>query len=586
MENLTLDWDLTQLFKDEAEVLKEFEEISKLYENLSNFDGKLITKDEVLEFYNFRKTLLEKEIVFESYLFFRNSLNGKDSFAREMMEKLSYLSEKYITIRSKLSKQVKNHKNSVLKQWAKDADFKDYSIIFNDMPIEKKHDLPLNVEIALNKYPSDNGFSEAFDFLSDVELDFGEIEVDKTKQKVTHASYSKFIRHKDQKVRLAAFKAMNGAYKKFNYTIGTLYLNNIKTYAYYSEIYKYKSLLEKKCMAEKSNEKVLKTLISSTHKNLQVFYDYQKLKQKYLKLKDFYYIDNYVDVAKIETKFDYNKATDLVVNALSVLGEDYIKHIKEALTSGWVDVYEKPAKTSGGFNLGVYGKHPYVLLNFADNYTDVGTLAHELGHAMHSHYAETNQPITKSDTPIFIAEVASIVNERLLHSYMSSIAKTKAEKLFLVHEFIFNFYATVFRQTMFAEFEHFAITTVESKKPLLVEDLNKKYEELQALYFGKDAKSVEEAKFEWSRIPHFYRPYYVYKYATGFIAASIIADKILNEGEPYVKKYLEFLSSGSSEAPLVQLSKLGVDLTKESTIDYGFKLLEKYVKEFEKLTKE
>lgn len=583
---LTENWDLSHLYTDEKAVLEEFDKIKELYLGLSKFDGKLNSKKGVLEYLKYKAEIAKVKEKIDCYLFLRMSLNGKDTFPRTISSQLSYFLQDMTPLSVKLAYEIKANSNIKLNEWKQDPDFKEFDLILEDVINDKKHDLPKNAETILSLNPTYGGFSEAFDCFNDIDLKFGKIKTSDGIKELTHATYSVFMNDKDAKVRKQAYNKMHKAFANFNYTLGSLYLSNAEQTLYFSKIYKYKSVLESVCKNDKTDVKVLPTLISVVRENLHQFYRFEELKKQYLKMDEFYCFDNYLDVGELEQKFTYKEGANIVLKALEILGNDYVATLKIALSEGWIDVYEKPAKTSGGFNLGVYGVHPFILLNWTDEYDSVSTLAHELGHAMHSHYSNTNQPITKSDYSIFAAEVASIVNEILLINYMIKNAKSKQEKIYYINTLLQQFYTTLYRQTMFSEFEYFVYQTLENKKPLIVEDLNKKYESLQKDYFGPSAKRTKYSKFEWSRVPHFYREYYVYKYSTGFISACIIAQNIMDKKQGYLEKYKNFLSSGSSINPVELLKTVDVDITNKKTLESAFKLYKNLLDQFEELTKE
>lgn len=586
MGNFTLDWDLTGLYKNEEEVKKDVELIKVKAKEKLNFKGKLNNEKDILNFYRLCEELSLIETRLYCYLSLRKSLNGKDVFSREIESDLEYY---FLDLEPNLAfvvPELSKNKSAFLVELSKENEFKNFDQDLLDLVEDKKHILSEKIDAVLSQNPAFGSNENVFDSFNDIDLKFGKVKTKDGEIELTHASYGLLVKNKDKKVRNQAYNKMHKAFGDFNYTLGELYLNDVKESCFFNKIHKYKSMLESCCKGDKTNPKVLETLIKTVRENLDSFYKFQKIKKEYLGLKDYYCYDNYLDVGKIDKKFSYDESVKIVLEALNVMGDDYINVLKEAFGNGWLDVYEKPAKTSGGFCLTVYGNHPYVLLNHNDTYNAVSTIAHEMGHAMHGYYSIKNQPIFKSNASIFICEVASIVNEILLNRYMINNSTNKEEKLFYIHQLLSNFYSTVYRQTMFSEFEHFVYTSIESKKPIMVEDLNNKYDELQKIYFGKNAKLTEHSKYEWSRIPHFYRPYYVYKYATGFISACIISRKILNNEEGYKEKYIKFLSAGASVKPIDLLKMVDVDITKKSTLDDAFKFYNELIDEFENLTKE
>jgi len=586
MKELTVNWVFDCFYNKEEDALKDFELIKEKNKELLNFKGKLGFKDSILEFYKKTEELAKLEEKFQSYVFLRKSLNGKDSFARELEAKYEYFAQEIEPKLAFITPELAKNKSKDLLKYADLKEFENYNLMLQNLVEKKKHILPESIDAVLSQNPSFGSNSDVFDSFNDVDLKFGKIKTEEGVFDLTHASYGKFIKHKNQSVRKNAHTKLHKGYANFNYTLGNLYLNDVKETYFFTKIHKYKSVLAKCCKADKTDPKVLSTLIEVINANLNSFYRYQQLRKDYLGLKKYYYFDNNLDIGKVDKKWSYKDTTETVLKALDCLGEEYINVLRKAFTEGWIDVYEKPGKTSGGFCYNGYGYHPFVLLNHNDTFESVSTLAHEMGHAMHAYYSCKNQPITKANAKIFICEVASIVNEILLYNYMIKNCKTVDEKLFYINCFLMEFYGTVYRQTMFSEFEYFVYSSVENQKPILVESLNNKWEELQAKYYGKGALKTPYSKYEWSRIPHFYRPYYVYKYSTGFISACTIANKILNQEKGYLDKYIKFLSAGSSIDPITLLKTVDVDITKKETLQGAFKLYDDFVEEFEKLTKE
>lgn len=588
MKNLTYDWNLTDIYKTQQEFFVDYEKYkSMLKEKIQKFNGKLSSKNNVLEYFKWQTEEEKLWTKVASYVYLCKALDGKDEFARKIDGEYAYFIKDLSPKLVELEHEIYKVKNSVLKQWLLDPAFKDYDLLLDDIILQKKHKQSANVEAVLAKNTAFGNASKTFDAFDDIDVKYGFVTTPEGERvELTHANYGKLIENPDQKFRLKVFNRMLGVFKNFNYTLGELYLGSVDENSFFVEINKYKNALEMNSKPNKISTKILPNLIEVVNSNFNLFYRFQSIKKKYLNLKKYYTFDNLLPIGKMDKNFTYAEGTQLVLNALDVLGEDYLNVVKKAMTEGWIDVYHKPAKNSGGFSMGVYGVHPYILINFNNTYDWVSALAHELGHTMHSYYSDSTQPIEKSDYSIFVAEIASVVNEILLSNYMLKKCVNKQEKLFCMNEILNQFYTTLYRQTMFSEFEHFVYTAKEKKQPLLVEDLNNYYAELQDKYFGKDVIKTEFAKYEWSRVPHFYRPYYVYKYATGFISACVIANNLLNNVPGYKEKYINFLSAGSSEYPVEILKTVGVDLTKKSTLQGAFDLYKKYLDQFEDLVKE
>jgi len=587
MENkLTYDWNLDDIYESEAALLKDFEKIKKLNEQYLSLKGKLTTREGLLEYFKHTCILDELESKFFSYLSLKISLDGKDERAKEIQQMAEYF---YQEISPKLAflgpEKCRNSIND-LRKWKSEKAFKDYDRLIEEIIRTKKHVLDEKTNKVLSSFHSFSTSEEAFDEFDNIDIKFGKIKTEEGTKELTSALYGRLVTSRDQKIRMKAYNQLHEAYKNFNYTLSSLYISQTKINDAFVKLKRYNSELEASLSSICVSPKILDSLFEVVHKNLDLFYDFEEAKKQLLGLKNYYYFDNYATIGKLNKKYSYSEAVSLMERALEVFGEEYLETVKRATRENWIDVYEKSAKTKGGFSLGVYGFHPYILLNFEGTFSDVSTLCHEMGHTMHSYLSNKNQPYAKSNYSIFVAEVASTVNENLLNLYMLKNAKTKEEKLYFIHNFLFEFYTTVYRQTMFSEFEDFVIKSVERKEPLSAEKLNEKYAALQSLYFGKGAKASPFSKYEWSRIPHFYRPYYVFKYATGFISATIIAKNIFENKPGYLEKYLKFLSAGSSEYPLELLKSVDVDLLDPKTLQGAFEKYREYLEEFKIIAKE
>ncbi len=388
----------------------------------------------------------------------------------------------------------------------------------------------------------------------------------------------------DRTLRESAFKALYGRLSEFKNTAATILDYQFKKLRFYSEARGYKSTLEASLDETEVPTEVYRNLISAVHGNLDKMHRYVSLRKKLLGADELHMYDIYTPiVADAARKIDYEEAKSTVLEALSVLGEDYVDLLKTAFNNRWIDVYENVGKRSGAYSSGQSFPHPYVLLNHKDTLDSMFTLAHELGHAMHSYHSAKYQPISTSDYVIFVAEVASTVNEVLLMRYLLSKTEDKKERAYLINHFLDSFKGTVYRQTMFAEFELFMGERSEAGESLTADLLANKYLELNRLYYGPDMVSDEGIAYEWARIPHFFYNYYVFQYATGYSAAVAIANRILTEGETAVRDYKKFLSGGSSADPISLLKIAGVDMSVPDPINSGLALFGELIGEMEKL---
>jgi oligoendopeptidase F len=461
-----------------------------------------------------------------------------------------------------------------------------YGKFINDIVRKKKHTLSDKEErILAMSQEATGGPDDIFSMFNNADITFPEITDEKGNPvQLTKGRYTLFLENKDQRVRRDAYNALYDTYGKYKNTLAASYTSNIKVQKFYSDAKGYASSLEMALDQDNVSTDVYDSLINSINKNLHLLHRYVAVRAKALKMDKVNMYDLYVPLVEEDNEdYKYERACELVADGLSALGEEYVGLLKKGFTSGWVDVYESRGKTSGAYSWGTYLSHPYVLLNYQGNIDNVFTLAHEMGHSLHSYYSAKNQTYIYSRYKIFGAEVASTVNEILLLKDMLKKTDNPKKEAFLINHFLETFRGTVFRQTMFAEFEK---TTHESFKkgvPLSGDDLCSMYLELNRKYFGEKCMVDDRIKYEWSRIPHFYSSFYVYKYATGFSAAAAIVRMIEEEGNPALERYLEFLKTGDFMYPLDVLKKTGVDLTEPATVDAGMAMFNELLTRFERL---
>lgn len=579
-------WDLTEYFKDDEAWLKEFEEIKPLYEKLTTFEGTLLDDNKLLECLSLNKEISERVGRLYVYVALRVKEDGKNNFYQDRLNKLDkYLSD--ISPRlSYISSEINEFDNQRLTDLSNNNKFEDFNLTFINAIKNKPHMLSKQEEKLLSMVSECiGGADNVFDMLDAVDIKFDDVTNSKgEKLPLNNANYSTYILSSDRFLRETAFKNLNGGYGKFNYTISANYMNSVSTDCTLAKVRKFNSSFEESLFSEDVDSNVYNALIQGVNANVESFHKYFKLKRKTLNLPDFY---NFDVNAKLQTKntnnYTYDEAYDVVLNALSVLGEEYINQLKFAKNNRWIDVMPNENKDTGAFAWGSYGAHPVVLLNFEGSINSVFTLAHELGHMMHSYYSNKALPSTKSGYEIFVAEVASTVNEMILVKTLLKNSKTKEEKLYYIDYLMNMFYSTVYRQTMFAEFEYNTHKAYENGEDTTSDALNNMYLDLCKKYFGKEVKLADELKFEWSRIPHFYTAFYVYKYATGLISALAISNKILAEEKDAVENYKKFLCGGCSNDPVSLLKIAGVDLTKKETFDDAFNFIKSILNEWEQL---
>ena len=449
----------------------------------------------------------------------------------------------------------------------------------------REHSLSTEMEklVALTSEMS-QGPANTFSILNNADLLFPEIEDEKgEKTRITHGRYVSFLESANREVRKSAFEGMYSTYEQFLNTIASIYDNQVKQQIFQAKAHKYATTLEAAVDGNNVSPEVYMNLIETINKNLDKLHRYVSLRKKCLGLDELHMYDIYTPmISDVAKEVPFEEAKETVLKALAPLGEDYVAKVKEGFENRWIDIYENQGKRSGAYSAGAYGTHPYVLLNYNGSLDNMFTLAHEMGHAMHSYYSNENQPYIYSQYKIFVAEVASTCNEILLMEYLLKNTTDKKERAYLLNHYLDSFKGTVFRQTQFAEYEMRSNAMVEAGESLNAQNLSDLYLEINQKYYGPDMISDKMISYEWARIPHFYTNFYVYKYATGFSAASALSKQILEEGETAVARYKEFLKSGGSDYPLNQLKKAGVDMHKKEAVDQALSVFAELVDQLEK----
>ena len=426
---------------------------------------------------------------------------------------------------------------------------------------------------------------QVYSIINNADLIYPEIEDENgEKVRLSHGNFVPFEESGDRRVRKDAFEAFYSIYKQFAGTIAGLYNGQVKQQIFYAKARNYASTLEAAVDANNVPSKVYRNLVETVNANMDKMHRYVKLRKKCLGVDELHMYDVYTPmIADAAKKVSYDEAKETVLKALAPLGEDYVATVKEGFENRWIDVYENEGKRSGAYSAGAFGTHPYVLLNYNDTLDNMFTLAHEMGHAMHSWYSNANQPYIYSQYKIFVAEVASTCNEILLMEYLLANTTDKKERAYLLNHYLDSFKGTVYRQTMFAEFELAMGKMAENGEALTADALCRKYHELNKLYFGPDMISDDQIALEWARIPHFFYNYYVFQYATGFSAAVAIANRILKEGAPAVADYKKFLSGGCSTDPISLLKIAGVDMSSPEPVNSALALFGELVDELAEL---
>lgn len=586
MEN-NLNWDLTEIFKNEEVLEEAINELYSYLDKIKQYKGKL--NDGVDEIFNCYKNLekaleLHEKIYAYAMLKYHQDMSNQESI--KVYKKIEALTTNFSEAESFISPEVSKISDERLEEYLKDPRMKEYEKTIRDIMKEKKHILSEEVEEVLAKYSEIFSSSEnAYDIFTNTEFEYKSIiDKDGNELPMNSALFSNYLMSKDEEIRKQAFESMYALYKKHINTITELYLTRVKTRIISSKIRNYKSSLEAATNNDDSNPEVYETLLKEVNKNLYLNHEYIDLKAKLLGKEKVHMYDVYVNTLDMENKkIEYSEAKQTVLDALAVMGDEYVSMLKHAFDNNWLDVYTKENKMSGAYSMGVHNVHPFVLLNYINSSRDVSTIAHELGHSMHSYYASKNQNIINANYTIMVAEVASTVNEILLANYLINNEKDNNKKAALINEQLDMIRATLIRQAMFAEFEKTVHSKIEIGESLTSDMLNDIYYELVKKYFGSSCIIDEEIKYEWARIPHFYRCFYVYKYSTGITSAIVIANKILSGEKGYVEKYINMLSQGGAKDSISLLRMVDVDLEKEETYEIAFDYFRKNLKELKNI---
>ncbi len=511
--------------------------------------------------------------------------NG-DTHAQTLEGRATNLCVKFSAATSFVDPEILTIPQETLQAWMADPLLADYRHILENTDRQRAHTLPEEQEKMLALLADAAGASEnAFNMLSNVDMTFPDITgEDGNPAPLTHGTYGLYLESKDGRVRKEAFETYHGEFKKYLNTLAATYSGQVKLENYYTRVRGYESARHKALFADNVPVEVYDALVDAVHESLPRMERYLNLRKKALGLSELHMYDLHCPMVEdVDYRIDYAEAKTLVKKALRPLGEDYQKLLDMAYEGGWIDVYENKGKTAGAFACGVHGVHPYVMLNYTDTLNDAFTLAHELGHAMHSHLSSEKNTFANHDYAIMVAEVASTVNEVLMTRYLLSVETDKKRRAYLLNYLLESFRAVVFRQTLFAEFEREVHKMCGQGEPITAEGLSSLYRSLNETYYrGVVVDEVQDV--EWARIPHFYSPFYVYQYATGFCSAVAIADRILETGD--AGDYLRFLTTGASDYPMEELKIAGVDLKDPQVVSRAMELFDRTISELETLMEE
>lgn len=578
-------WNLADIFETTEKFNDEFEYLQKNINTLEKYKGKLGDSKVLLEAFNLESELSERLERVYVYAHLMRDQDTTDSVNNARATQTDILLTKFSTITSYILPELTSESDEYLEGLTSDENFAKYKVTLKEILRTKKHILSEKEERILSKAGAFTGdFEETFIMFDNADIKFKSyLDQDKNRVKLSHGLYSLALQSSSQNDRKKAFNSMFNAYKDMINTIATNYAGNVKKDWFYADVRGFKSSMEKATFYENVSPKVYKALVKNVSDNFDVMHDYVAYRKKALGLDVLNMYDMYVPIVEgADIKLTYEESVNLVKEALKPLGKEYADILNTAFSSGWIDVVENKGKKSGAYSWGAYGVHPYVLLNYQQTTHDVFTIAHELGHAIHSYYSSSNQPYEDAGYVIFVAEIASTVNEVLLIKHLLNTTTDKKIRKYLLSYYMDMFRTTVFRQTMFAEFELKAHEMVEKDIPLNAENLSKEYYKLNKRYYGKAVKHNSLIKYEWARIPHFYTAFYVYKYATGLISAVNIASRIL-EDEKNVEGYKNFLKAGCSMPPLDILKLAGVDLETSEPYEVAFKEFKDTLKELKEI---
>ena len=581
-------WALEDLFLTDADWEAAVKQLEEQLAQLKGYAGKVSASADAL--YAYLTLADETENLFEKVLVYSNEKMHEDmgnstyqGYAAQAQAAAARLSAAEAFFEPELLAMEESRLQGFLKE---EPELEKYRLLIDRIWRRKAHTLSAAEEEILAKtYEMATAPDDIFSMFNDADAKFGTIRDENGKEvELTHGRFGGFMESSDRRVRKEAFEALYQTYDQFQNTLAATYSANVKKAKFYADVRKYPSALAAALAPGNIPTEVYDNLIETVHRFLPAMYRYVALRKRALGVEELHMYDVYVPLVADRTKkIPFAEAKEIVKRGLAPMGEEYVSHLEEGFDHRWIDVYENRGKRSGAYSWGAYGTHPYVLLNYQGKLDDVFTLAHEMGHALHSWYSNANQPYVYSGYLIFVAEVASTCNESLLMQYLLKESKDKKEKAYLLNHFIDQFKGTLFRQTMFAEFEKITHEMYAKGESLTAERLCAVYMDLNRKYFGEEMVSDPQIALEWARIPHFYTEFYVYQYATGFSCAIALSKRILEMGEAGVADYMKFLKGGCSKDPIELLKMAGVDISTPKPVEDALQLFEELVSELEEL---
>jgi len=579
-------WNLKKIYQDKEAFKQDILFVNDGIDNIVKYKEVVIDENslyELLELVMSINRVVDKLETYVSLLCDEDTSVNKNQELKEEVTNLysRYVSETYFVDTNILRL---DYDQDILAFYKNNEKLKEYERFLKEMFRYKRYTLSDQEEKLLANLSKAMGNDyETYELLKDSDMRFNDFVVDGQEYKLDNNLYSIYVESDNREIRRKAFVGLYETYKQFKNVYANLITANVKEEVSLAKIRGYNSSLEKSLYKDEVNIEVYNNLVDTVNENLEVLHKYYALKKEVLELDELHLYDVYANmISDGEFKYPFDEAKEVVKKALGVLGDEYLEILSNGIESGWIDVYPNRGKRTGGYSSGSYDTNPYILLNYQDKYDDMSTLAHELGHSMHSYYTRHNNPYQYGYYSILVAEVASTVNELLLAKYVIKNSTNREEKLFILNRILELYRATIYRQTMFSTFEKTLYEYIEDDKPVTADILSDIYYDLNKNYFGSDCVIDEEIKYEWERIPHFYYNFYVYKYATGLSAATYIANGLL-EGTVKVEDYLAFLKAGKSMSPLESLKLAGVDLTDKKVIIEAIKAFDETIQEFKEL---
>ncbi len=577
-------WHIEDLFENNDKWQDEFKIIEERIGEFENFKDKLSNQGTLLEC--LRKRDLVSEQLFRLYVYatMRFHEDSEDDYYQGLADRSDNLVTRYSMATAFIEPEILQLDESAINQFLSENEgLRLYNHYFHELMRLKEHVLsPEMEELLASASEIGQAADNIFAMINNADMRFGKVVNEESKEvELTHGRYMGLMESRNRDVRIQTFNTYYDSYLKQKNTLGATYNASVKKDVFFARARKYNYSLEKALSAYNIPKEVYTNLISTVSEFLPSLHKYMSIRKRILNLGELHPYDLYTPIVPdANTAVNYDDAKATVLKSLEPMGTEYLDKVKEAFDSGWIDVYENQGKRSGAYSWGAFGCHPYILLNFDNKINDMFTLTHEMGHAIHSHFSWSTQPYIYSDYTIFLAEIASTVNECLLMDYLLKTTEDETQKRYLINYYLEQFRGTVFRQTMFAEFELITHEMAEKGEPLTTQSLSKIYRELNQKYYGSELVIDSALDMEWARIPHFYNAFYVYQYSTGFSAAVDLSNKIIKEGQPAVAKYIEMLKSGSSNYSIELLKKAGVDMTEPTPIKEALKVFDELLNEF------